>query len=48
MTNDYVLTNRYETWSELNQQVLEKATCKYWCKTQLLDIIKKKMALVQR
>ena len=24
-TTDYVLTNRYETWSELNQQVLEKA-----------------------
>ena len=41
-TTDYVLTNRYETWSELNQQVLEKAG-KLGGKTQLLGISLKKV-----
>ena len=40
-TTDYILTNRYETWSELNQQVLEKAG-KLGGKTQLLGISLKK------
>ena len=41
-TTEYPLTNKYETWSELNQQVLEKAG-KLGGKTRLLGISLKKV-----
>lgn len=41
-TTEYPLTNRFETWSELNQQVLEKAG-KLGGKTKLLGISLKKI-----
>ena len=41
-TTEYPLTNKYETWSELNQQVLERAG-KLGGKTKLLGISLKKV-----
>ena len=41
-TTDYTLSNRYATWSELNQQVLDKAG-KLGGKTRLLGISLKKV-----
>jgi hypothetical protein len=41
-TTEYPLTNKYKTWSELNQQVLEKAG-KLGGKTRLLGISLKKV-----
>ena len=41
-TTEYPLTNKYATWSELNQQVLEKAG-KLGGKTRLLGISLKKV-----
>tara|TARA_B100001093_G_scaffold315429_1_gene300930 strand:+ start:311 stop:1714 length:1404 start_codon:yes stop_codon:yes gene_type:complete len=44
-TTEYPLTNKYKTWSELNQQVLEKAG-KLGGKTRLLGISLKKITSV--